>query len=44
METITYNSLQLREVFHLEFLRWLGRKMKVKHYAVKGGANQAKGD
>ena len=36
---MVYNSLQLREVFHLEFLRWLGRKMKAKYYAVKGGAN-----
>jgi len=33
------NSLQLREVFHIEFLRWLGRKVKAEHYAVKGGAN-----
>jgi len=39
MIRILYNSLQLREIFHLEFLRWLGRKTKVKHYAVKGGAN-----
>ena len=37
METL--NSLQLREVFHIEFLRWLGRKVKAGHYAVKGGAN-----
>lgn len=34
-----YNPLQLREVFHLEFLRWLGRKINVKYYSVKGGAN-----
>lgn len=33
------NSLQLREVFHIEFLRWLGRKVKAEHYAVKGGVN-----
>ena len=39
MERIIYNSLQLREVFHLEFLRWLGRKMKARYYAVKGGSN-----
>ena len=39
MSEIVYNSLQLREVFHLEFLRWLGRKIKAKHYAVKGGVN-----
>ncbi|MFH1855683.1 MAG: nucleotidyl transferase AbiEii/AbiGii toxin family protein [Candidatus Omnitrophota bacterium] len=34
-----YNSLQLREIFHLEFLRWLSRTAKVKSYAVKGGVN-----
>jgi len=34
-----YNSLQQREVFHLEFLRWFGRKVDPKHYALKGGAN-----
>lgn len=34
-----YNPLQLREVFHLEFLRWLGRKIDMSHYALKGGAN-----
>jgi predicted nucleotidyltransferase component of viral defense system len=35
----TYTHLQLREVFHLEFLRWLGRKVKADNYAVKGGVN-----
>lgn len=35
----SYNQLQLREVFHLEFLRWLGRKLKAGAYAVKGGVN-----
>jgi predicted nucleotidyltransferase component of viral defense system len=35
----TYTHLQLREVFHLEFLRWLGRKLKAGNYAVKGGVN-----
>lgn len=39
MEKIVYNPLQLREVFHLKFLRWWGRKRQVKHYAVRGGAN-----
>lgn len=39
MSKITYNSLELTEVFHLEFLRWLGRKMKVKYYALKRGVN-----
>lgn len=34
-----FNQLQLREVFHLEFLRWFGRKVKSECYAVKGGAN-----
>lgn len=34
-----YNSLQIREVFHLEFLRWMGRKIGGKSYALKGGAN-----
>jgi len=35
----SYNQMQLREVFHLEFLRWLGRKLKADAYAVKGGVN-----
>jgi len=34
-----YNLLQLREVFHLEFLRCLGRKRKAGSYALKGGVN-----
>lgn len=34
-----YSSLQQREIFHLEFLRWFGRKIQVKYFAVKGGAN-----
>ena len=34
-----YNSLQLRELFHLEFLRWFGRKIKAESYALKGGSN-----
>ena len=34
-----YNQLQLREIFHLEFLRRFGRKMKPECYAVKGGVN-----
>ena len=36
---MVYDSLQLREIFHLEFVRWLGRKIKPEHYAVKGGTN-----
>lgn len=35
----TYNPLQLREIFHLEFLRRLGRKIKAQNYSLKGGAN-----
>ena len=34
-----YNSLQQREIFHLEFLRWFGRKTDPKYYALKGGVN-----
>jgi predicted nucleotidyltransferase component of viral defense system len=34
-----YNSLQSRELFHLEFLRWFGRKVKAEFYSLKGGAN-----
>ncbi len=34
-----YESLQLREIFHLEFLRRLGRKLPAASFAVKGGAN-----
>ena len=34
-----FDSLQLREIFHLEFLRRLGRKLPAASFAVKGGAN-----
>jgi hypothetical protein len=34
-----YNVLQMREIFYLEFLRWFGRKIAAKQYALKGGAN-----
>ncbi len=34
-----YTDLQLRELFHLEFLRWFGRKIRPEKYAVKGGVN-----
>jgi hypothetical protein len=34
-----YYSLQQREVFHLEFLRWFGRKLDYRYYALKGGVN-----
>lgn len=39
MNEITYSPLQIREIFHLEFLRWLVRKIKVKYYSLKGGVN-----
>lgn len=38
MENI-YNPLQIREIFHLEFLRWFGEKTKSEYYALKGGMN-----
>ncbi len=34
-----YSPLELREVFHLEFLRMFGRKVKPDIYALKGGSN-----
>ncbi len=34
-----YTPLQMREVFHLEFLRWFGRKLAAGEYALKGGVN-----
>ncbi|MBI3658475.1 MAG: nucleotidyl transferase AbiEii/AbiGii toxin family protein [Acidobacteria bacterium] len=34
-----YSQLQLKEIFHIEFLRWLGRKLKPENYALKGGVN-----
>ena len=39
MKNIIYTPLQLREVFHMEFLRWFGRKVKAEFYALKGGTN-----
>lgn len=39
MQKIPYTSLQVRELFHVEFLRWFSRKSKVKFYALKGGTN-----
>lgn len=39
MSKIIYTSLQLRELFHLEFLRWLGKKIKPRNYSLKGGVN-----
>jgi predicted nucleotidyltransferase component of viral defense system len=39
MEDVIYTHLQLRELFHIEFLRSLSRKLKLDRYAVKGGVN-----
>ena len=39
MNTETYNQLQLREIFHLEFLRRFSKKIKAEFYALKGGVN-----
>ncbi|MFH1459037.1 MAG: nucleotidyl transferase AbiEii/AbiGii toxin family protein [Candidatus Omnitrophota bacterium] len=39
MDKKNYNILQIRELFHLEFLRWLSRKIKAEFYALKGGTN-----
>src|SRR3989338_1383646 len=33
------SPLQIREVFHLEFLRWFGRKLEADRYVLKGGVN-----
>lgn len=39
MNDAFYASLQIREVFHLEFLRWFGRKLAAGNYSLKGGVN-----
>lgn len=39
MNTNYYNSLQIREIFHIEFLRIFSRKFKPTFYALKGGVN-----
>lgn len=39
MNEIIYNQLQLREIFHLEFLRALARKIKPENYILKCGSN-----
>ena len=39
MKELIYNSLQIREVFHLEFLRWFWKKTPAGSYALKGGVN-----
>ncbi|MGB7568386.1 MAG: nucleotidyl transferase AbiEii/AbiGii toxin family protein [Chitinivibrionales bacterium] len=39
MNAVSYNHLQLRELFHLEFLRRLALKLKPSQYVLKGGVN-----
>lgn len=39
MENKIYAHLQIREVFHLEFLRWFSRKLNSERYCLKGGVN-----
>lgn len=39
MNNDNYSELQIREVFHLEFLRYFARKVKPDFYALKGGVN-----
>src|SRR5271167_4254474 len=39
MNDAFYTSLQIREAFHLEFLRWFGRKIEATRYCLKGGVN-----
>lgn len=39
MEDKNCDPLQLREIFHLEFLRWLGKAVKMSYYSLKGGVN-----
>jgi predicted nucleotidyltransferase component of viral defense system len=39
MLTQIYTPLQVREVFHLEFLRWVSRKLDAATYCLKGGIN-----
>jgi len=37
MEKLSF--LAIREVFHLEFVRWLAHKIKPENYVLKGGVN-----
>ncbi|MFH1247558.1 MAG: nucleotidyl transferase AbiEii/AbiGii toxin family protein [Candidatus Omnitrophota bacterium] len=39
MNKLSFDQLQLREIFHLEFLACLGRKLNPECYVLKGGAN-----
>ena len=34
-----FNGLQIRQIFHIEFLRVFARKFKPQFYALKGGVN-----
>lgn len=36
---LVYSPFQIREIFHLEFLRWFSRKVSANSYGLKGGAN-----
>lgn len=36
---VSYTPLQVREVFHLEFLRWFGRRVNPRYFSLKGGVN-----
>ena len=39
MNSFYYENLQIREVFHIEFLRNFSKKVRPSFYAVKGGVN-----
>lgn len=39
MNALSYDHMQLRELFHLEFLRRLALKLKPGQYVLKGGVN-----
>ena len=39
MNSNIFTSLQIREIFHLEFLRWFSRKLASDRYCLKGGVN-----
>ena len=34
-----YTNLQIREIFHIAFLRQFAKKFKPSFYALKGGVN-----
>ena len=39
MNSKIYTPLQIREIFHMEFLRWFSRKIKADCFCLKGGVN-----